>query len=345
MDEQHVVQTDEEEISLKELCLALWKHKVVIISITLITALLTGIISVFFIPPAYHSRLNIIINMPETFHTKYGDYTLPITSNDQYINLITSNDILIHTIDAMGYDPNVVTIENLRDRITIGAIAKTNGVEQNSFDIKVEAGNPLEAQQLAQTLFDNYMEFVDVTTVEGALNNFMAQFTTSLKSLQVSLESTQKILAQNEKLLAETPQTINQKEAMNEIESQVNADEFVVLENVINPNYTKVENDIIGNKQVINSIENSMRVQNEYLAELDSMRDQLNTYYDTGDFEDLQSNILSVTKSNIYLPSAAVVPSRKTSPSNAKNVILGTLLGGMLGVLAALIKEYWFKKN
>jgi uncharacterized protein involved in exopolysaccharide biosynthesis len=88
-----------------------------------------------------------------------------------------------------------------------------------------------------------------------------------------------------------------------------------------------------------------MRVQNEYLAELDSMRDQLNTYYDTGDFEDLQSNILSVTKSNIYLPSAAVVPSRKTSPSNAKNVILGTLLGGMLGILAALIKEYWFKKN
>ena len=132
---------------------------------------------------------------------------------------------------------------------------------------------------------------------------------------------------------------------MNEIESQVDADEFIVLENVINPNYTKVENDIIGNKQAINSIENSMRVQNEYLAELDSMRNRLNTYYDTGDFEDLQSNILSVTKSNIYLPSAAVVPSRKTSPSNAKNVILGTLLGGMLGVLAALIKEYWFKKN
>jgi capsular polysaccharide biosynthesis protein len=345
MDEQHVVQMDEEEISLKELFLALWKQKVVIISITLIMALLTGIISVFFIPPAYHSKLNIIIHMPETFHTKYGDYTLPITSNDQYINLITSNDILIQTVDAMGYDTNEVTIEKLRERITIGAIAKTNGMEQNSFDVTVEAGNPLEAQQLAQALFDNYMEFIDVTTVEGALNHFTTQFTTSLKSLQVSLDTTQKLLAKNEELLAETPQTINQKEAMNEIESQVDAGEFIVLENVINPNYTKVENDIIGNKQAINSIENSIRVQNEYLVELDSMRDRLSAYYETGDFKGLQSNMVSVTKSNIYLPSAAVVPSRKTSPSNAKNVILGTLLGGMVGVLAAFIKEYWFKKN
>jgi capsular polysaccharide biosynthesis protein len=345
MDEQHVVQMDEEEISLKELFLALWKQKVLIISITLIMALLTGIISVFFIPPAYHSKLNIIIHMPETFHTKYGDYTLPITSNDQYINLITSNDILIHTIDTMGYDPNEVTIEKLRERITIGAITKTNGAQQNSFDVKVEAGNPFEAQQLAQALFDNYMEFIDVTTVEGVLNHFMTQFTTSLKSLQVSLDTTQKLLAKNEELLAETPQTINQKEAMNEIESQVDAGEFIVLENVINPNYTKVENDIIGNKQAINSIENSIRVQNEYLVELDSMRDRLSAYYETRDFKDLQSNMVSVTKSNIYLPSAAVVPSRKTSPSNAKNVILGTLLGGMVGVLAAFIKEYWFKKN
>ena len=346
MEEQQIMtQYYEDEINLKELVMALWKQKLIIISITLIAAILTGIISVFFITPVYHSKLNIVINMPETYHTKFGDYTLPITTNNQYINLITSNDILIRTIDDMGYDTSEVTIEGLRKRITIEHTTDTKGAEQNSFDVKVAANNPVEAQQLAQVLFDNYTEFVDVLTVEGALNHYRSQFTTSLKSLQVSLDSTQKILAKNEELLANTPPTINQKEAMNEIHSQVSTSEYIVLENIINPNYTKIERDIVENKQSINSIENSMRVRHEHLAELDIIQEQLDAYFDSGDFAGFQSNIVSVTRTHIYLPSQPIVPSRKTSPSNAMNVIIGTVLGGMLGVFIALIKEYWFKQD
>lgn len=344
-EQQMTTQHDEDEISLRELVMALWKQKVIIISITLIAAILTGIFSVFFITPVYHSKLNIVINMPETYHTKFGDYTLPITSNNQYINLIASNDILIRTIDDMGYDASEVTIEKLRERITIGTPSDTKGEEQNSFDIKVAANNPVEAQQLAQVLFDNYTEFVDVLTVEGALNFYQNQFTISQKSSQVSLDSTLKILAKNEELLANTPQTINQKEALNEIQSQGNSSEYIVLENVINPNYTKIEKDIVENKQSINSIENSMRVRDEYLAELDIVQEQLATYYESGDFIGFQSSIVSVTKTNIYLPSQPIVPSRKTSPSNALNVMIGTVLGGMVGVFVALVKDYWFKKD
>ena len=340
-EEQKITDQYEGEISLKDLFMALWRQRLIIISITLIAAIATGIVSVFFITPVYNSKLNIVINMPETHHTKFGDYKLPITSNGEYINLITSNNILIETINDMGYDPELVTIEGLRERITIDNTVTTPGVEQNSFSVSVAADNPEEAKELAQVLFDNYIEFIDVITIKGAIDYYRSQFSISLKSLEVSMKSTEKILAKNEELLAETPQTINQREAMDEIERDLSSSEYIILENIINTNYIAIEKNIVENKQAIISIDNSMRVYNEYLAELDTIQKPLDIYYSTGDIQELDDITINITETNIYLPSQPIVPSRKTSPSNAMNVIIGTVLGGMVGVLIALVKEYW----
>ena len=342
MNENQYNELNEEEIDLRELFMILWKKKVTIICITLIAAIITGLISVFLITPVYHSRLRIIINMPETYHTKYGDYTLPITSNEQYINLITTNEILLHTIEDMGYDIET-NIESIRNRITIEpSDAKANTI-QNTFYVKVAADNPTEAQKLAQTLFDNYVEFLDVLTIEGALDYHINRINVSLQSSEVSLISTKEILTKNEALLAQTPQTINQKEAMQEIGDSSSTTDYIILENIINPNYTKIESDIIANKQSINSIENSMRINNEYMAELDELKSKVNSYKESGDYSKLDTDFVKVTKTNIYLPSDPIVPSSKTSPRNSMNVIIGALLGGMVAVFVVLIKEYWFK--
>jgi len=87
---QQNVQYNENEIDLKELFMALWKQKILIISFALIAAILAGIFSMFILSPVYDTKLNIVISMPEKYTTKYGEYKLPITTNDQYINLITS---------------------------------------------------------------------------------------------------------------------------------------------------------------------------------------------------------------------------------------------------------------
>ncbi|HHX12223.1 MAG TPA: hypothetical protein GX731_05320, partial [Clostridiales bacterium] len=214
------VQNSDDEISLKELFMALWRQKILIISITLIAAILTGVFSVFVLTPVYHAKLNILINMPETYTTRYGDYSLPLTTNQQYINLITSNSILVNTIEDMGYDPGLVTIEAMRERITIGQVTTSANQEQNSFEVKVAADNPEEARELASTLYDNYIKFVDVMTIEGAIKYFTNDYEVRIRSAQVDLQSSQEILIKNEGLLSVTPQTINQKEAANEISSQ-----------------------------------------------------------------------------------------------------------------------------
>ena len=333
-----------EEISLQDLFMALWRQKILIIAVTLITALVAGIISMFVLKPVYHAKLNIIMNMPEIHHTKYGDYALPISTNEQYINLITSNDILSNTILDMEYNPGEITIESLRDRISITQTDSKNMV-QNSFEIKVSAGNPEDARKLAHTLYRNYVEFLDVMVAEGATTYFSSYYGVELRALQVELESNKALLEKNIELLNDTPKTINQKEALDTILSPGNTTDFIIMENIINPNYTAVELDIINIKQTINSIESSMNQYNIYLDELAAKQAEIDKYYETGEFTELKSKIVRITKSNIYLPSDPVAPSRKTSPSNSKNIMIGALLGGMVSVLIAFIKEFWFKKD
>jgi capsular polysaccharide biosynthesis protein len=344
MDEnQNKIQNIEEEIDIRKLLMSLWRQKVIIISITLIAAILTGIYSLFVLSPVYLSKLNIIINMPEIYQTQYGDYSLPLTTNQQYISLITSNDILVNTIKEMSNDANGMTIDGLKSSINIGTINTTAGVEQNSFDVTVAADNPEEARKLAQTLYDNYIKFLDVMTEESAVAYYTYDYSVKIKSSKVELATIQELLKKNEELLTVTPQTINQKEAMQEVQDKVNTSDFVIMENIINPNYTKIENDIITNKQTIYGLENSISLYNTYLEELETAKKDLATYYETGEIEQRQSSIGSITKANVYLSSAPAAPSHKTSPSNLKNVIVATILGGMIGVFITLVKEYWNK--
>jgi capsular polysaccharide biosynthesis protein len=346
MDENRLnLRHNEDEIDLKELILTIWKQKSIIISTALVAAVLSGLYSFFILLPVYDAKLNIVINMPEVYNTRYGEYTLPITTNEQYIGLITSNNVLINTIADMQYDAEEVSVENLRKRITIGKTNPKPDSKQNSFEIKVSAGRAQESLKLAQTLYDNYIEFLDVMTKERAISYYDNNFNVALKAAEISLKSNQEILKSNEALLTRIPQTINQKEVMREMQSEVtNTSNFVVLSNIINPNYTKVESDIILNKQTINSIEDSIRMYDEYLKEVDREKQAIAKYYETGQAAKLESSIIGVAKTSIYLPSSPAVPSQKSSPREALNIAVGIVAGGMIGIMIVFTKA-WLNRD
>lgn len=333
----------EDEIDLKELIMALWTRKKMIICLTLIVALIAGMFSKFVISPVYDAKLNIVISMPEQYTTRYGDYTLPITSNQQYINLIKSNDVLRNTIDDMGYSSEDVSFENLSKRIKVSENdAKTGNV--NSFEVTVSADNPEESLKLAQTLYSNYLDFMDSMVKERTVSYYINSFKVELRALENSLNSTKEILKRNEELLAQTPQFINGGQANLEIQAPINSStNYIVPVDTVNPNYIKIESDIIENKQSINDFESSIILYNQYLEELDGEMTAINKYYRTGESEILESSIIGVVETSIYLPSPPVAPTQKTSPSNGLNTVIGAVLGGMLGVMVALFQEYWFK--
>lgn len=340
---QNNMQYYEDEIDLRELILALWNRKKMIISLTLVIAILAGIFSMFILSPVYNSKLNIVISMPEVYTTRYGDYKLPITTNQQYINLIISNNVLINTINDMGYNQDEVTIEDLQKKISVlQNDAKTDNI--NSFEITVSADNPEESLKLAQILYSNYLDFMDVMTKERAVNYYYNHFNVELKSLENSLIIEIENLKNNEELLAQINKIINDSQANIEIQSQLSSTtDYVIPVNTINPNYIKIESDIVLNKQSINSIENQINNIKKYLTELDVERTAINKYYRTGQAEKLESSVIGVVDTYVYLPSPPVAPTQKSSPRNALNVAIGAVLGGMLGIMVALFQEYWFK--
>lgn len=344
-DNQNNIQHYEDEIDLRELIMALWKRKKMIICLTLVAAILAGMFSMFVLSPVYETRLNIIISMPEKYNTRYGEYTLPITSNQQYINLIKSNDVLIHTINDIGYNSKEISIEDLKKRISVSENdAKTGNI--NSFDVTVSADNPEESLKLAQTLYSNYLDFMDAMTKERSVNYYYNSFSVEIKALENSLNSEKEILKGNEQLLSQTPQIIGSGKANVEIQSQLNAtSDYIIPIDTVNPNYIKLENDIVGNKQTINNFENKIRMYEKYIEELNVEREAINKYYRTGQAEKLESSVIGVVETYVYLPSAPVAPTQKTSPSNALNTAIGAVLGGMLGIMVALFQEYWFKEG
>ena len=182
-------------------------------------------------------------------------------------------------------------------------------------------------------------------TKERAISYFTNNFKMTIETLENSLKSATEILRTNEELLSETPQIIAKGEASLEIQTQLTeTSDYVVPVNTINPNYIKIENDIVGNKQSINIIEDSIKMNNQYVSELGVEQQALNKYYETGRAKKLESSVIGVVETSVYLPSPPVAPTQKTSPSNALNTVIGAVIGGMIGVMVALGKEYWFKE-
>ncbi len=333
-DNRRNVKYNEDGIDLRELFTVLWKRKIMLISIALIGAVLAGMFSMFILSPVYDTDLKIDLNIPQTYITKYGEYKLPISTNVQYIDLITSNDVIANTIKDMGYSAKGVKLESLKKRISLSKVSDTT---QNIFDITVSADNPKESLKLAQNLYDNYIEYVDNMTKGRALSYYYDTFSAGLESQELLLKSTKEILNKNEKVLSKTPQTINQGEL-----AKIGGN--VVIENIIDPAYKKLKESIAENKLLINITEDNIRAYKGYLEELDSQKKAMATYNEIGETSNNGSGLVNIAKTNISLLSIPVAPIQKTSPSNSRNAAIGLILGGMLGCGIALIKEYWFKK-
>ncbi len=334
MNEQNL-QNYQGEIELRELFLALWKHKLSILSFAVLGAILAGILSVFFLDPVYITSMKVDLNIPETYNTRYGEYKMTVSSDRQYMELITNNDVIAETIKDMEYDSSEVNLNDLKKRITIGRTTST--VQQKIHDITVSAPDPVEAQKLAKVLYNNYLDYLFFTTNERALNHYNNMFSSNIKSCQNIIDSTKVILKKNKELLANTPQTINQS-------NLINTEKNVVIENIINPAYTKIEEAIIENQQLIYSTEESIKKYEKYLNEIDTEKNVLNEYTETGNIQRDGTGLINIANTNIILVSSPEIPIEKTSPNTILNIAMGLIIAVVVGAVFLLIKEFWLKK-
>ena len=111
----------EETISLKELLETLKKRLLLIVSITVIAAIISGVVSYFFLTPIYQASTQILVNQKETKDQSLYNSN-QVQTNLQLINtynvIITSPAILNDVIKELDLK---MTAAQLKEKITVGS--------------------------------------------------------------------------------------------------------------------------------------------------------------------------------------------------------------------------------
>ncbi|MED4534446.1 Wzz/FepE/Etk N-terminal domain-containing protein [Metabacillus fastidiosus] len=153
----------EETISLKELFQTLKKHFLLIILITVLAIVSSGIISYFFVTPIYQSSTQILVNQTKDDRQFY-DYS-EVQTNLQLINtykaIIVSKVILEKVIEKENLNMSVSSLKR--------TIAVSNEQESQVVNITVQNENPKQAAIIANTVAsvfkENIPEIMNVNNV------------------------------------------------------------------------------------------------------------------------------------------------------------------------------------
>jgi len=136
----------EETISLKELFATLRKRLALIVMITALATMTSGIISYFFITPIYQSSTQILVNQAKgdqsTF--QYNEIQTNLQLINTYNVIIKSPRILDKVIDRMNIDESV---DSLNEKITVNSEKDSQVV-----NISVQDENPERAARIANTI-------------------------------------------------------------------------------------------------------------------------------------------------------------------------------------------------
>jgi capsular polysaccharide biosynthesis protein len=310
----------EEVIDLLEFLQPLWRNKLAIICIAVVGAILAGLISLFLIPPEFESRLNIYVGIPETYTTRYGDYTLPIMTNDQYMDMIRHDIVLQKTIDDIK--PAVVISRSaLKNSISISS--KQTGNNKTEFIITISHREPESSKLIAETLYQNYMKYVDVVIRSRALDYYHDVYTISMETAQLSLESEREKLKSDTELLDNTEKYLDVEGVLDKLPS---TSATIVIDNLVNPDYLKLQNDILTRKQTISELENTIKRNKRYLNDIKVEKDIVSEFYTTGEIDRNKTTIINVVDRYIYRTNT-VVEGEKVGQGLIKNIVVGGILG------------------
>ncbi|MEH7400131.1 Wzz/FepE/Etk N-terminal domain-containing protein [Gottfriedia acidiceleris] len=137
----------EETISLQELFGVIKKRLIMIISITVVATVVTGVISYLFLTPIYQSSTQLLVNQKETKDSSIYQNN-QVQTNVQLINtynvVIKSPAILDDVINQLNLD---YTVAELNKNITVASEANSQ-----VFTVSVQDPDPKEAQTIVNTI-------------------------------------------------------------------------------------------------------------------------------------------------------------------------------------------------
>ena len=162
MEENTMQQTDEIEIDLWEICLVLVHNLALIVSIGIMAALGTFLVTQILVTPIYESTTKIyILNKQENNAVTYSDIQLGTQLTKDYAELIQSRFVLEEVVQGMGLD---LSYEEMKKKVEV-----TTPTDTRILAITVNDADPVRAMQLANAIREaaavHIMNVMDIQAV------------------------------------------------------------------------------------------------------------------------------------------------------------------------------------
>mgnify|MGYP006396386647 CR=1 FL=1 len=159
IEEEHMKET----ISIKEIMDVIKKRAKMIVSFTLIMALLGGIISYFFLTPIYEASTQILVNKGESENSVYSstDIMVDLQLVETYNVIINSPTILETVIEDLDLD---LTVNELKDKITVTSESDSQVINVAVEDKSITTATAI-ANKIAEVFKEEIVNIMNVNNV------------------------------------------------------------------------------------------------------------------------------------------------------------------------------------
>ncbi len=339
-----------DEISLKELLMALWNEKKSIVIVMVITILLTAIYTFFIAEPIYEASSELIIKTPKkgetlSADTLYGIYEFPTSNPLDYINFIKSSEVVKKVINEEQLDQSVSAFQK--------GIKIEQDKDANRFVITTMANDAGRAAEINRALIDAYIETQRINYKRYAIENFILEYERSIEKLSILIDSKQRLLEERKALLDQIkPIYTLQKSLFDDPETAAAyADKFDLDLNELSQNmlvaeqahevYFKMEERYFETEDELINLREKLLQDEARLVELQTEKQLILDKMNTGDIAVALNGRVDVFADMVLVTSPAIAPQHPVAPRKVLNLAIGVVLGLMLGVFVAFFRNYW----
>ncbi len=334
-----------DEISLKELILALIKRWKLIVGVTLAFAVVAGIYLWGIAEPVYESEVGGTIRIPESIETRYGSYMFPSTNQSDYLSYVTSERVIGKWVSEIQGDLSIGSAKEL--------VSVKNDADSSQFVFTVKSNSPELAKSRLEALSQVYLDEIRLLYKQNALAYFEKHFTTSVSQLAQEKSTLEEELKNQKSLIDEIDPVISLKRLVvsNPVyaaevakERQINLEDLsgeMMYEEVLNPNYQDVEAEIIRISKALGDLEIKSTQYNGYVEEIQNEERVLYEHTFGNGENSLRKSYLNVLEPHILIGNYASLPEAPIAPRKMFTLAIATILGGMLGIFVALFSAYW----
>jgi succinoglycan biosynthesis transport protein ExoP len=304
-----------DEISLREIIEVIWNGKWIIVLVTAIAMLLSGLLSFFILNPVYEARTTLMVS-----NEKLPEHPSP-PSIQTFVEQVKNHSIMSRTIDQLGLSQQEISINDLREKINVNIVKDTNLIR-----IVVSDKDPKLASDIANAVTLHFVDFMTNQAREQLVNSAEHVIDQIDLELKVNLGALKQV---NEEL-ANTPEILVTNKSLSE-------DAFLHSIVTENQNQSNAETGQLqmrseATNPVYISLQQSAANLNVDISKLENKKNELD--------EKIKTNQLMVQES-IGLVSRAIEPEKPVGPKKKINVAIAGMVGGMTSLLIVFFLHYW----